>query len=90
MGAADAVDGVFAGQGEQGGVGADSDEAQALVGVSAGGLGIGSEDAGGQTGRVGGGQDLAQGVLKRGCCGVAGYTEVVGPLKRDARSAHRG
>ena len=51
--AADAVDGAFAGQGEQGGVGADTDEAQALVGVAAGGFGIGSEDAGGEAGRLG-------------------------------------
>jgi hypothetical protein len=47
-GAVDAVDGVFAGEGEQGGVGADSDEAQALVGVSACGFGVGCEDAGGE------------------------------------------
>ena len=92
MGAADAVDGVFAGQGEQGGVGADADEAQALVGVAACGLGVGGEDAGGEAGRLGGGQDALQRVLECRGARVAGHAEIVrevaGADEQDVDTGH--
>jgi hypothetical protein len=90
----DAVDGVFAGTGEQGGVGADADEPQALVGVSARGFGVGGEDAGGEAGGLGRGEDALQRVLECRGSRVAGHAEIVGEVagadEQDVDPGHLG
>jgi hypothetical protein len=73
----DALDGVSAGEGEQGGVGTDADEAETEVRVSARGRGVGSEDACGETCLLGSGQHALQRILEYRRARVAGHAEIV-------------